>query len=98
MAHVIKSDLGVDPGEVLVRALPLVPDLGGGQPLIVLVQAFVELSSKELDPHDGEDEPEHKAHQQHVEDGRDGVHQGVHHDLLSFILILIGSLNFRVSL
>ena len=55
--------------------------LRGWQPLIVIVQAFVELSSKELDPHDGEDEPEHQADQQHIEDGGNGVHQSVHHNL-----------------
>ena len=45
------------------------------------VYALVELPSEELDAHDGEDEPEDEAHQQHVDDRRDGVHQGVHYDL-----------------
>ena len=54
--------------------------LGGG-PEYLLVDTFVELAPEELDPHDGEDEPEDEAHQQHVEDGGDGVHQRVHHNL-----------------
>lgn len=81
VAHVIESDFGVDPGIVFVGAFPFVRDLSGWQTLIVIIQAFVELSSEELDPHDGEDEPEHQADQQHIEDGRYGVHQGVHHNL-----------------
>jgi len=47
----------------------------------LLVNTLVELAPEELDPHDGEDEPEHEAHQQHVEDGGDGVHQRIHHNL-----------------
>lgn len=46
------------------------------------LQFYLEvLSSEELHTHDGEDEPEDKTHQQHVEDGRDGLHQRVHHNL-----------------
>lgn len=47
----------------------------------LLVQAFVEFATEKLDAHDGENQPEHQAHQQNVEDGRDCVHQSVHHDL-----------------
>ena len=90
MSHVIKSDFRVDPGIVFVGTLPLVRDLGWRQPLIVLVQTFVELSAEELDAHNGEDEPEHQADQQHVEDGRNGVHQGVHHNLAIKNLHLLG--------
>ena len=77
----IKSDFRVDPGIIFVGTLPLVRDLSDRQPLIVLVQTFVELSAEELDAHDGEDEPEHQADQQHVEDGGNGVHQSIHHNL-----------------
>ena len=45
------------------------------------VDALVELAPEELDAHDGEDEPKDETDQQHVDDGGDGVHQGVHHDL-----------------
>ena len=81
VAHVVKSDLGVDPGVVLVGTLPLVLDDGDGETQVVLIEALVELAPEELDAHDGEDEPEHQADQQHIEDGGDGVHQGVHHNL-----------------
>ena len=52
-----------------------------GQSHALVVDALVELSAEELHAHDGEDEPEHEAHQQHVEDGGDGEHEGVHDDL-----------------
>ena len=35
----------------------------------------------DLDPHDGEDEPEDEAHKEYVDDGRDGIHQRIHHNL-----------------
>ena len=85
VAHVVKSDLGVDPGVVLVGTLPLVLDDGDGEPQVVLIEALVELAPEELDAHDGEDEPEHEAHQQHVEDGGDGVHESVHNNLHSVV-------------
>ena len=52
-----------------------------GQPLSKVVDALEELPPEELDAHDGEDEPEHQAHQKDVEDAGDGVHQGVHDNL-----------------
>lgn len=52
--------------------------LGGG------VDAAVELSGKQVDAHDAEDEPKDKADEQHVEDGWDGAHQRVYHNLLSW--------------
>jgi hypothetical protein len=42
---------------------------------------LVVFSGEELDAHDGEDEPEDETDKQHVEDGGDGLHQGVHHHL-----------------
>ena len=47
----------------------------------LLVQTFVKFSSKELNSHNREYQPEHQAHQQHVEDRRDSVHQGIHNNL-----------------
>ena len=38
-------------------------------------------SSKQLHPHDGEDEPEDETDQQDVEDARDGLDEGIDHDL-----------------
>ena len=42
--------------------------------LNLLVNTFVELAAKELDAHDGEDEPEDEADEEHVDDRRDRVH------------------------
>jgi hypothetical protein len=42
---------------------------------------LVVFAGEELNSHDGEYEPEDEAHQQHVEDGGDGLHQSVHHHL-----------------
>lgn len=81
VAHVVEVDLGVDPREVLLEALELVVYHADGQPLALVVQALVELAAEKLHAHDGKDEPEHQAHQQHVEDRGDGVHQGVDHNL-----------------
>ena len=39
-----------------------------------------------LDAHDGEDEPEHEADEEHVDDRRDRVHQGVHHNLIVTVI------------
>lgn len=38
-------------------------------------------ATEEIDTHDGEDEPEDEAHEEHIDDGRDGSHQGVYHNL-----------------
>ena len=35
----------------------------------------------DLDPHDGEDEPEDEANKEDVDDGGDGIHQSVHNNL-----------------
>lgn len=43
------------------------------------VHTLEKLPPEELNPHDREYEPEHQAHQQHVEDTGDSVHEGVHH-------------------
>lgn len=38
-------------------------------------------SGEQLHSHDGENQPEYKAHQQHVEDTGYGLHQGVDNNL-----------------
>ena len=85
MTDVVEVNFGVDPGVVFLEALRFVVDLGDGKPLPEVVDTLVELPPEELDAHDGEDEPEHEAHQQHVEDGGDGVHESVHNNLHSVI-------------
>ena len=46
-----------------------------------MIHAFVELATKELNTHDGEYEPEHKTHQQHIENRGNSVHQSIDHNL-----------------
>ena len=50
-------------------------------PAVFRAVAKLNIPSKKLDPHDGKDQPENQAHQQHVDNGRYGIHQCVHHDL-----------------
>ena len=42
---------------------------------------LVVLSGEHLDAHDGEDEPEDETDEEHVEDGRDRLDEGVHNNL-----------------
>ena len=101
----IKCYLGVDPGVILLEALPLVVNHTDWQPCVVLVNTFVELPAEELNSHDGEDEPEDEAHQQDIDDGGDGVHQGIYYNLeetvksfhIIFIIIPFSTLNKLVA-
>lgn len=47
------------------------------------INTLVKLSPKHLHANDGENKPEDEAHKQHIEDGRDGIHKCIHHNLLS---------------
>ena len=38
-------------------------------------------SSKELDAHDGEDEPEDETDKEHIEDTRDGLDESIYYNL-----------------
>ena len=49
--------------------------------LMEYITYLVELPGKELDSHDGEDEPEDDTDEQHVANGRDGLDQCVHNNL-----------------
>ena len=73
--------LRVDPGVVLLEALGLVVDDVDVEAVAVGVDALEELAAEELDAHDGEDEPEDETHEEHVEDGGNGVHQSVDNNL-----------------
>ena len=81
VTYMVKGDLGVDPGKVFGSTLPLVGNLRDVETNIVIVDTFVELPTEELDAHDGEDEPEDETHEEHVEDGGDGVHQSIDNNL-----------------
>ena len=84
---VVVVDLDVDPaglaGSLLQgQAVTVVVDLVEEKQLVRGgVDAAVELAGKQVYPHDAEYQPEDQTHQQHVEDGRDGPDQGVHHHL-----------------
>ena len=39
------------------------------------------LSRKQVNSHDAENQPEDETDQQHIHDGGDGAHQGIHHHL-----------------
>lgn len=84
--HVVVVDLDVEPADLArvheALALRFVVDLGDVEPLRGGgVDAVVELSSKQVDTHDAEDQPEDEADEQHVHDGGDGAQEGVHHHL-----------------
>ena len=81
MSDMIKGYLGVDPGVILLETFPLVVNNTDWQPGVVLVNTLVELSTKKLNSHDGEYQPEDQAHQQDIDDGGDGVHQGIYYNL-----------------
>ena len=81
MSHVVKCYLGVDPGVILLETFPLVVNHTDWQSGVVLVNTFVELPAKELNSHDGKYQPEDEADQQDIDDGGDGVHQGIYHNL-----------------
>ncbi len=49
--------------------------------LFALTDALMIAPPEQLDAHDGEDEPEDEANEQHVEDGGDRLDQRVHHHL-----------------
>lgn len=77
----VKGDLGILPRVVLLKALKFIVDDGGWQSFSFFIHAFVKLAPKDLHSHDGEDEPKDQTHQQDVEDGGNGVHQCIHHNL-----------------
>ena len=48
---------------------------------VVVVDTLIEFAAEQLDAQNGEEQPEDETHQQHVEDGRNGEHQSVDHNL-----------------
>lgn len=84
--HVVVVDLDVHPADLAcvheALTVGLVVDHRDVKPLRGgCVDAVVELSSKQVDPHDAEDQPEDEADEEHVHDGGDGSQEGVHHHL-----------------
>ena len=64
-----------------MEALCLVVDDVDVEAVPAIIDALEEFPAEELDPHDGEDEPEDEAHKEDVDDGGDGIHQSVHNNL-----------------
>ena len=77
----VEMYLGIDPGVVIFKALVLVIDDVYGQALTILILAFVKFPTKELHTHDGKNEPKHQADKQDIDNGGNGVHQGIDYDL-----------------
>ena len=83
-SHIVKVDLHFCPVELGVvhgEAVRFVVDHRDAVDEARPVHAFPKFASKQVDPHDAEDEPEDQTHQQHVHDGGDGSDQGVHDHL-----------------
>lgn len=88
--HIVKIDLDIFPSDFSVvwidefKALRFVVNFMKLEYFLgCLIVAVVILSSKQIDAHDAEDKPEDETHQQHIHDGGNCTHQGVHHNLKS---------------
>lgn len=86
--HIVKIDLDIFPSDFTEICLNecqalcfVVDDIREEGLLSCVIETEVILSSKQVDTHDAEDEPEDEADQQHVHDGGDGPQQRVHHNL-----------------
>ena len=60
------------------------------------VYTLPKLSSKQVDPHDAEDEPEDETYQQHVHDGGDGPNEGVHNHLQAKKVTVLRNVNYKL--
>lgn len=74
----VEGDFGVDPGVVERKTAQPVVDNCDGEQFAGFVDALEEFAAEKLDTHYGEYQPKHQAHQQHIENGWDGIHKGVH--------------------
>ena len=59
MTDMVEMDLGVDPSIVFLKAFPFVINNVDFQTFTLLIQTLVELASKELHTHNGENQPKH---------------------------------------
>lgn len=87
-SDVVEVDLNVLPSDLCVVALHelltvgFIVDIFDFEPdFRSLVKAVVVFPRKQVNSHNAENQPEDETHQQHVHDGGDGAHQGVHHHL-----------------
>ena len=83
--NVVEVDLRVGPGDVQFvlprKTFVLVVDDRDVDRVAVDVDTRLVPAAEQVDAHDAEDEPEDETDEQHVEDGRDGLDEGVHHHL-----------------
>ena len=66
---------------LLFEALAQVPHFRCIDGNTISILAPLELAAEEIDAHDAEDEPEHKADKQDIEDGRNCLDQGIYDNL-----------------
>ena len=59
MTDMVEMDLGVDPSIVFLKAFPFVINNVNFQTFTLLIQTLVELASKKLHTHNGENQPKH---------------------------------------
>lgn len=84
--HIVEVDLHFRPVELCVihsEALRLVVDDRDTVDEARSVHTLPELAGEQVDPHDAEDEPEDKTHEQHIHNGGDGSYESVHDHLMS---------------
>lgn len=79
--HVLPSDLCIVPLHELFTFSFIVDIFYFKSDFRSLIKAVVVLSRKQVNSHDAENQPEDETHQQHIHDGGDGAHQGIHHHL-----------------
>ena len=71
----------------MLRRSTIVVVLPHWQSVLLIGKPHLEVfPSKELDTHDGEDEPEDEADQQDVEDARDGLDESIYYNLKHFYI------------
>lgn len=89
LPNIVVVDFDVDPAGILCGFM----DRHAVAPVVHLceeetllwggVDAAVKLSSKQVNSHYAEDEPEDQTHQQHIEDGGNRTNKSIDHDLPS---------------
>ena len=79
--HVLPPDFCVVPLHELFTLSFIVDIFNIKSDFRSLIKAVVILSRKQVNSHDAENQPEDETHQQHIHDGGDGAHQGIHHHL-----------------
>lgn len=79
--HVLPSDFCIVPLHELFTISFIVDNFNFKSFFRSLIKAVVVLSRKQVNSHDAENQPEDETHQQHIHDGGDGAHQGIHHHL-----------------